>query len=54
MRMVRRNDRAVRATVIGGEVVYTLGRFVPGFGEKGGQGRFLRAGERVPARIATS
>ncbi len=52
MRMVRRNDRAVAATLIGGDVVYEAGRFVEGFGADAGHGRFLPAGERVAARHA--
>ena len=46
-RMVRRNDRAVRATVIGGEVVYEAGAFVEGYGEARRYGRFLRAGQKA-------
>jgi len=41
-RMVRRNDAAVRATIIGGRVAYELGRFTDDFGERR-YGRFLRA-----------
>lgn len=44
-RMVNRNDRAVTATVVAGEVVYRSGDFVPGYGSTVGPGRFLRAGE---------
>lgn len=50
-RMVRRNDDAVTATVIGGRAVYGGGRFVEGFGQRG-YGRFLRRGQTVPARPA--
>ena len=46
-RMVRRNDDAVRATLIAGEVVYERGRFVEGFGEDRRYGSFLRVGQRV-------
>jgi N-acyl-D-aspartate/D-glutamate deacylase len=49
-RMVRRSDRAVVATLVGGEVVFEDGHFVPGFGEEVGTGCFLRAGERVAPR----
>jgi N-acyl-D-aspartate/D-glutamate deacylase len=42
-RMVNRNDEAVDATVVAGEVVFRGGRFTAG--KNGGQtGRFLRAG----------
>ena len=40
-RMVRRNDDAVRATILGGQVVYTPAGFCEGFGEKQAAGRFL-------------
>lgn len=43
--MVRRNDQAVAATVIAGEVVYRYGEFTPGYGTRRRTGRFLRAGE---------
>ncbi len=46
-RMVRRNDRAVVATIIGGEVVYERGTFAPGFGERR-TGVFLRVGRKTP------
>lgn len=42
-RMVRRNDAAVPATVIGGRVVWQDGAFAEGFGETFRSGRFLRA-----------
>jgi len=44
-RMVRRNDDAVRATLVGGRVVWKEGAFAEGFGESFGTGRFLAAGE---------
>lgn len=44
-RMVRRNDRAVRATIVAGEVVFEEGRFIDGYGTTRRTGRFLRAGE---------
>lgn len=44
-RMVNRNDPAVTATVVTGEVVYERGAFVEGYGHSLGTGRFLRAGE---------
>jgi len=48
-RMVRRNDGAVRATLIGGQVAFEEGRFSPALGHQR-MGRFLRAGvlERSP------
>ncbi len=42
-RVVRRNDRAVIATLIGGRVAFERGRFSDDFG-KNRYGRFLRAG----------
>lgn len=50
-RMVRRNDGAVAATVIGGELVYERGSFVEGFGGHHRTGRVLRAGQ--PAATPT-
>ncbi|SHM73036.1 N-acyl-D-amino-acid deacylase family protein [Cryptosporangium aurantiacum] len=41
-RMVNRNDGAVDATVIGGEVVFAAGRFRPDYGVSRRTGRFLR------------
>ena len=41
-RMVNRNDRAVTATLIGGQLVFADGEFVPGYGTKFGTGRVLR------------
>lgn len=55
-RMVKRNDRAVRATVINGRVAYRAGRFAEDFGQVRGYGRFLRAGAGrapVPAPRST-
>ena len=49
-RMVNRNDAAVTATVVAGELVYASGEFVPGYGTEFRTGSFLRAGERVPGR----
>ena len=43
-RMVRRNDAAVVATLIGGEVVYERGAFVEGYGKERRYGSFLRVG----------
>lgn len=48
-RMVRRNDAAVRQTIISGEVVYEDGRFAPGFGETRRTGSFLCAGRAAKA-----
>lgn len=45
-RMVNRNDRAVRATVIGGRLVYGDGRFAAGYGRRWRAGQVLRAGAR--------
>lgn len=54
-RMVRRNDDAVVATIIAGEVVYEHGAFAPGYGESHRTGSFLRAGRRVaPPAEATA
>jgi N-acyl-D-aspartate/D-glutamate deacylase len=50
-RMVRRNDAAVNATLIGGRVVYEEGEFVEGFGEDCRYGSFLRVGEKTPAPV---
>lgn len=47
-RMVRRNDAAVTATMISGEVVYERGRFVPGYGKDRRYGSFLRVGQQTP------
>jgi len=44
-RMVNRSDRAVSATIVGGQVVFRAGAFTPGFGRTRRTGRFLRAGE---------
>ncbi len=44
-RMVRRNDDAVVATCVAGEVVFEAGTFAPGFGTTRRTGQFLRAGE---------
>jgi N-acyl-D-glutamate deacylase len=43
-RMVRRNDRAVTATFIAGELVFERGEFTPGYGQDRRTGSFLRAG----------
>jgi N-acyl-D-glutamate deacylase len=45
MRMVRRNDAAVRATIIGGEIAWCDGEFADGFGTTRRFGQFLRAAE---------
>jgi len=47
-RMVNRNDAAVVATGVGGEVVYRNGQFREGYGETAKSGRFLRAGASQP------
>lgn len=46
-RMVKRNDQAVRATVVNGRIAYREGRFVEAFGRQTGFGRFLPAGDRT-------
>ena len=48
-RMVRRNEAAVAATIIGGRVAYEAGRFTEGYGVSERYGSFLRAGEKVRA-----
>lgn len=45
-RMVNRNDAAVVATGVGGEIVFRNGRFRNGYGTTVKSGRFLRAGTR--------
>ncbi|SDG22561.1 N-acyl-D-glutamate deacylase [Sinosporangium album] len=42
-RMVNRNDAAVPAVFVGGELVYRDGEFTPGYGTARRTGRFLRA-----------
>jgi N-acyl-D-aspartate/D-glutamate deacylase len=42
-RMVNRNDRAVAATIVGGQVVYEYGTFADGFGTTLHAGTFLAA-----------
>lgn len=49
-RMVNRNDAAVAATLVGGEVVWDDGEVAPGLGTTLGPGRFLPAGEKVTPR----
>ncbi|MEV7398293.1 amidohydrolase family protein [Aeromicrobium sp. NPDC092404] len=44
-RMVNRNDAAVTATLVTGEVVYERGEFTEGYGRTLATGRFLRAAE---------
>jgi N-acyl-D-aspartate/D-glutamate deacylase len=45
-RMVNRNDAAVVATGVGGEIVFRAGEFRDGYGETVRSGRYLRAGVR--------
>jgi N-acyl-D-aspartate/D-glutamate deacylase len=52
-RMVRRNDAAVTATVISGEVVYEDGEFIDGFGNERRHGSFLRVGQKIAAPQST-
>ncbi len=47
-RMVRRNDAAIRATMLSGEIVYERGTFVPGYGHERRYGSFLRVGVKTP------
>ncbi|MFI9508272.1 amidohydrolase family protein [Nocardia sp. NPDC052566] len=42
-RMVNRNDRAVAATLVNGELLYEYGEFAPGFGTTLHAGTFLQA-----------
>ena len=44
-RMVNRSDAAVKATLVGGRVVYQNGQFLAGYGETLRTGSFLRVGE---------
>jgi N-acyl-D-aspartate/D-glutamate deacylase len=53
-RMVRRNDRAVSATLVGGEVVYRNGRFREGYGKTSRTGCFLSAGQGDGSVAASS
>lgn len=50
-RMVRRNDRAVVATLVGGVPVFGEGQFLAGHGETFGTGVVLRAGQRVAREV---
>ena len=50
--MVRRNDEAVRATIIGGRVAWKDGAFAEGFGKDYACGRFLAPGETAPQAMA--
>jgi N-acyl-D-aspartate/D-glutamate deacylase len=47
-RMVNRNDEAVVATAVNGEVVYRDGEFREGYGTTAKSGRFLRAANATP------
>jgi N-acyl-D-aspartate/D-glutamate deacylase len=47
-RMVNRNDAAVVATAVNGEVVYRNGEFREGYGKTMKSGRFLRAANAAP------
>jgi N-acyl-D-aspartate/D-glutamate deacylase len=49
-RMVRRNDRAVAQTIIGGRVAYEDGTFAESYGRTR-YGSFLRAGRKIPAHL---
>jgi N-acyl-D-glutamate deacylase len=58
-RMVRRNDDAIVATVVSGEVVFEEGVFAPGYGQTRRTGSFLRAGDapgtvRAPTEVGES
>jgi N-acyl-D-aspartate/D-glutamate deacylase len=50
-RMVNRNDDAVVATGVAGEIVFRDGRFRDGYGHTMKSGRYLRAGERHVAAV---
>jgi N-acyl-D-aspartate/D-glutamate deacylase len=50
-RMVNRNDAAVVATAVNGEMVFRNGEFRDGYGITAKSGRFLRAGGRQPAGV---
>jgi N-acyl-D-aspartate/D-glutamate deacylase len=50
--MVNRNDRAVTATVVGGQIVYADGEFSSGFGTTLRAGTFLRSTQAVRALAA--
>lgn len=55
-RMVRRNDSAVEATCVAGQVVFRRGVFADGYGRSRRTGQFLRAGTaqcRVPGTATT-
>ena len=51
-RMVNRNDAAVVATGVNGEVVYRNGQFRDGYGTTTKSGRFLKAGVGQPVKTA--
>ncbi len=51
-RMVRRNDEAVRATMIAGQIVYERGHFAEGFGQAQRTGSFLRVDTPTPPPAA--
>ena len=51
-RMVNRNDAAVVATGVNGEVVFREGEFREGYGETVKSGRFLRAGESARTSVS--
>ena len=51
-RMVNRNDDAVVATGVGGDVVFRNGQFRDGYGQSVKSGRYLRAGARRAAQPA--
>jgi len=54
-RMVNRNDAAVVATAVNGEVVYRNGRFRDGYGQTSRSGRFLKArGDADGSRLAAT
>jgi N-acyl-D-aspartate/D-glutamate deacylase len=52
--MVNRNDAAVVATGVNGEVVFRAGQFRDGYGQTVKSGRFLRAGAGVTQPAKTS
>jgi N-acyl-D-aspartate/D-glutamate deacylase len=54
-RMVNRNDAAVVATAVNGEVVFRTGQFRAGYGRTAASGTFLRAANAIrPADVAVT
>jgi N-acyl-D-aspartate/D-glutamate deacylase len=53
-RMVNRNDAAVVATAVNGQIVYRSGEFREGYGRTARSGRFLRAAGATRATVAAA